>query len=208
MKWLRNYNNYKEAMYIDLELDQIDLKESLNIWHDDLLTSISAEEVNILDVIKLPSDFKNKDIDSISNSVEFINSLSSIGLKKSHIQNSDDFESFINKPCKFMFVFDTNSNELENPEFIIFQSWNETLNKWDDIKLFKVKDDIKKFYDKLTSRTIEIVDGDENYIYSTSNGNDWDLQNIEKFNDNFPKSLRKEELQKLLDNKQVKLNII
>jgi hypothetical protein len=113
-----------------------------------------------------------------------------------------------------MFLYDFNSSELENPKYILFQTWIETSNKWEETKLFKVKDDMepgsfhKKFNDKLTSRTIEIVDGDENYIYSTSNGNDWELQNSDKSNDIYKKTFRKEELQKLLDDNKVTLNII
>jgi hypothetical protein len=209
MKWIKAFKKYQESLHIDLTFDQIDLMESLNIWHDVLLTSISAEKVDLLNTIKLPEEFKDKlDIDTLSDNIEFINSLSSIGLKKSPIQNTDDFETFVNKPCKFMFLYDFNSNELENPEYILFQTWNETLKKWDETKLFKVKDDVKKFYDKLTSRTIEIVDGEDNYIYSTSNGNDWNLQNVDKQNDIYKKFFRKEELQKLLDDKKVTLNII
>ena len=209
MKWIKGFKKYKESLHIDLTFDQIDLMESLNIWHDVLLTSISAEKVDLLSTIKLPDEFKDKlDLDTLSENNEFINSLSSIGLKKSPIQNSDDFQTFVNKPCRFMFLYDFNSNELENPEYILFQTWNETLKKWDETKLFKVKDDIKKFYDKLTSRTIEIVDGEENYIYSTSNGNDWELQNSDKSNDVYKKTFRKEELQKILDDNKVTLNII
>ena len=148
------------------------------------------------------------DIDLLSDNTEFINSLSSIGLKKSPVQNTDDFQTFVNKPCKFMLIYDFNSSELENPEYIIFQTWNETLKKWEDAKLYEVNDDIKKFYDKLTSKTIEIIDGTENYIYTTSNGNDWVLQNSQSQNDKYLKSFRKEDLQKLLDENQVKINII
>jgi hypothetical protein len=209
MKWIKGFKKYKESLHIDLTFDQIDLMESLNIWHDVLLTSISAEKVDLLSTIKLPDEFKDKlDLDTLSENNEFINSLSSIGLKKSPIQNSDDFQTFVNKPCRFMFLYDFNSSELENPEYILFQTWNETLKKWEETKLFKVKDDIKKFYDKLTSRTIEIVDGEENYIYSTSNGNDWELQNSDKSNDIYKKTFRKEELQKILDDNKVTLNII
>jgi hypothetical protein len=209
MKWIKSFNSYKESLHIDLTFNQLDLIESLNIWHDVLLTAISAENVDLFDTIKLPEEFQNKqDIEILSNNIEFINSLSSLGLKKASINNTDDFETFVNKPCKFMFIYDINSNELENPEYILFQTWNETLKKWDEVKLFKVKDDIKKFYDKLTSRTIEIIDGDQNYIYTTSNGNDWNLQNSDKENDIYLKSLRKEELQKLLDENKITLNII
>ena len=200
---------FQESLILDLQYDTIDLMESLNIWHDVLLASISAEQKDILDIIKLGDDFNEKlDIDVLSENIEFINSLTSIGLKKSPIQNTDDYQTFINKPCKWMFLYNFDSNELENPEFIIFQTWNETLTKWEDAKLYKVNDNVKKFYDKLTSRTIEIIDGDQNYIYSTSNGNDWNLQNIDKQNDTYQKSIRKEDLQKLLDEKKITLNII
>jgi hypothetical protein len=209
MKWIKKFKMFQESLILDLQYDTIDLMESLNIWHDVLLASISAEQKDILDIIKLGDDFNEKlDIDVLSENIEFINSLTSIGLKKSPIQNTDDYQTFINKPCKWMFLYNFDSNELENPEFIIFQTWNETLTKWEDAKLYKVNDNVKKFYDKLTSRTIEIIDGDQNYIYSTSNGNDWNLQNIDKQNDTYQKSIRKEDLQKLLDEKKITLNII
>jgi hypothetical protein len=211
MKYLRNYKQYKESIVIDLQFQSVEeLLESLNIWHDALLTSIDAEEVDIFDTLKLPKEeFSSKlDLDFLHDNVEFINSLSSIALKKSQVQNSDDFQTFLNKPCKFMFVFDINSNELENPVYLIFQTWNESLSKWEDVKLFKVKDNVKKFYDKLTSRTIEVVDGDQNYIYQTSNGNEWVLQNLDKENDTFKRTFRKEELQDLLKERNVKINVI
>ena len=75
-------------------------------------------------------------------------------------------------------------------------------------KLFKVKDDVKKFYDKLTSRTIEIIDGDQNYIYLTSNGNEWVMQNREKINDIYKDTFRKEELEDLIRVKKIKINVI
>ena len=209
MKWIKQFKQFKESLQIDLTFNSIDIMESLNIWQDILLKSISAEPVDIFDTLKLSNDLKSKlDLDTLSDLVEFLNSLSSIGLKKSPLQNTTDYQTFLNKPCKFMFIYDFNANELENPEYLAFQTWNDTLKKWDETKLFKVKDDVKKFYDKLTSKTIEIVDGSENYIYSTSNGNDWELQNIDKENDVYTKILRKEELQKILDESKITLNII
>ena len=210
MKWLKSYRQYKESIVIDLQYQSIDLMESLNIWHDVLLNSISAEEENIFDVFSLPKeDYKDKmDLDYLEDNIEFINSLSSIGLKKSAAQHTDDHQTFVNKPCKFMFVYKSESNELENPVYIIFQVWNDTLDKWDDTKLYKINDDVKKFYDKLSSKTVEISDGDENYIYQTSNGSDWILQNTEKENDIYKRSFRKEELQQLLSDRNVKISII
>ena len=211
MKYLKSYKIYKESILIDLSLSTVgDLLESLTIWHDALLGAVGAEELNIFDTLKLPvDDFKDKlDFEFLQDNVEFINSLSSIAIKKSQLQNSEDYQTFLNKPCKFMFLYDINSNELQNPVYLMFQVWNESIKKWDDVKLYKINDDVKKFYDKLTSRTIEIVDGDQNYIYQTSNGNEWVLQNVDKENDIYKKTFRKEELQEMLASKSVTVNII
>jgi hypothetical protein len=210
MRKVKTYKQFKESLVIDLNFQNVeDLLESLTIWHDALLNAIRAEEQDIFSTLKLSDDFRDKlQFDDLQDSVEFINTLSSIALKKSTVQNSDDYQTFLNKPCKFMFLFDINSNELENPNYLLFQVWNDTLDKWEDVRLYKVNDDVKKFYDKLTSRTIEITDADQNYIYQTSNGNEWVLQNVDKENDTFKRSFRKEELQELLRDKKVSVNII
>lgn len=208
---LKTSSEYNESITFDLNYQKFDdILESLNIWHDALLSSIDAEEVDMFETLHLPKeDYINKlDIEYLSNNIEFINSLSSIGLKKSEIKNSEDFQTFLNKPCKYMFIYNVDSNELENPEYLLFQVWNETLEKWEESKLYQVNEDVKRFYDKLTSRTIEIVDGDENYIYETSNGNEWVLQNIESENDIYQKVFRRKEIQDLLNNRNVKVNVI
>jgi len=191
-------------------MSSVDILESMNIWHDVLLSAISAEQKDMFDTLKLPKDFYQGrlTLDFLSDNIEFVNSLSSLGLKKSPVQNTEEYQTFVNKPCKWMFIYGIESNELENPIYITFQTWNETLKQWNDVKLFKINDDIKKFYDKLASKTIEVADGDENFIYVTSNGNDWELQNLDKENDTYKRFFRKEELQSLLNNKNVKVSII
>lgn len=209
MKLIKKYFQFVESLQFDLTFQDVDLMESLNVWHDVLLSSIGAEQVDIFRELSLSDDFKdNLDIEFLSDNVEFLNSLASLGLKKSSVQSTDDYQTFIDKPCRFMLIYDINSNELENPEYLLFQVYNSTLQKWDDAKLYRVSDDIRKFFDKLTSRTIEIIDADENYIYLTTNGNDWELQNLESENDIWKRFFRKEELQKLLSERKVKLNII
>jgi hypothetical protein len=211
MKWIKKYNSFKESVLVDLNIQSVaDILESLTIWTDSLLEAIGAEEVDMFDTFKLPAeDYKDKlDLDYLEDNVEFINSLSSIALKKSEMKLSDDFQTFLNKPCRFMFIYGIDKNELENPSYLIFQSWNETLNKWEDVKLYKINGDVQKFYDKLTSRTIELVDGDENYIYNVTNGNEWVLQNVEKENDIYKRTFRKEELQDLLKERKIKVNIL
>ena len=210
MKHLKPYKKFKESLIIDLQFQDIDLKESLDIWHDTLLSSISAEEVDLFDTLFLPKEefIDNLDIEFLENIVEFVNALTSLRLKKSELQNTDTIESFVNKPCKFMFIYGIESNELENPIYILFQVWNETQRKWSDVKLYTVNENVRKFYDKLSSKEIEVIDGDEKYIYVTSNGNDWLLKDEDKETDTYKKSLRKEELEKLLSERNVKISIV
>lgn len=211
MKYLKKYISFKESVLVDLSVQtMVDILESLTIWHDALLEVIGAEEVDIFDTLKLPEeDYKDKlDLDYLEDNVEFINSLSSIALKKSEVKLSDDFQTFLNKPCRFMFIYGIDKNELENPSYLIFQSWNETLNKWEDVKLYKIHENIQRFYDKLSSRTIELIDGGDKYLYQTSNGSEWILQNIEKENDTYKKVFRKEELEDFIEKNKIKVNII
>ncbi len=204
MKYLKSFKIFENLIY------GIDLMESLKIWHDELLSSINAEEVDLFETLYLPEEIyqEHQDIEYLSENIEFINSLSSLGLKKSEIKNTEDYETFLNKPCKFMFIFKSDSNELENPSFLLSQNWNESLNKWDDCKLYRVGDNIRKFYDKLTSKTIELLHGGVSYIYQTVNGNEWNLQNVENENDTFLKTFRKKELKKLIGSEDIKVNII
>lgn len=210
MRYLNNYKKFMESIVVDLGLSTVDdLLESLNILYDTLLSSINAEEVDIYDTLGLPSDSINDlDLSIVSNNTNFIDSLTKRSLKKSELKNSDDFETFLNRPCRFMFIFDINANELENPVYLVFQTWSESLKKWGDLKLYKVNDDVKKFYDKLSSKTIEVIDGDENYIYNISSGNEFILRNKEKMNDIYKDIFRKDEFREFLKDRNVRINII
>jgi len=210
MQFIKSFDNFKESLRIDFALVSVDLNESLGLLYDNILKSINAEEMDIFTTFHLPKDdFADKlNLDLLHSNAEFINSLSSIGLKNTSPVNTEDFETFLSKPCRFLLIYRMEANELENPEYIIFQSWNENLSKWTDSKLYKIKGDIKNFYDKLSSKIIEIEDGTEKYIYGTSNNNEWILQNLEKENDTFKKYFRKDEFEKLINDRKLSINII
>ena len=59
MRVIKSYNKFKESLVIDLVTMSVDILESMNIWHDVLLSAISAEEKDIFDTLKLPKDFYN-----------------------------------------------------------------------------------------------------------------------------------------------------
>lgn len=213
MKYIKSFNSIKRLKKfesINLNYDKFDdIMESMNIWYDTLLSSISAEEVDIYEVFKLSVDVKILDLSYLKDNKQFINSIIKSGFRISEINNSEDFETFLNKPCKFMFIYRTNKHELENPDYLFLQIWNESLKTWSDVKLYKVNDDVRRFYEKLTSKTIEITDGDKNYIYETSNGNEWTLQNLEEENDTYKKVFRRDEIRDLINkNKQIDIRIL
>jgi hypothetical protein len=210
MKFVKQYRSFQESIQIDIRLIEIDINESLGLFYDSIMKSIGAEEVNFFNIFDLSKkEFQDKlNLDTLTSNSDFIQRLSSMGFRKSNVTNSEDFETFLNKPCRFMLIHKVDSSELENPDFILFQSWNDSLSKWETLRMFKVNGDIKKFYDKLSSKVIEVEDGGQNYIYSTTNGNEWFLQNQESETDVYQKYFRKDDFQNLLNDRKVTINII
>lgn len=219
MRWLKDFKAYKESIVIDMGIAKIgDLLESLTIWHDTLLRSVGAEELDLFDTLDIDkNDFDKKmlDLDYLCGVPDqkdpderFVNALTGKKWKKSEVQNTEDYETFLNKACKFMFIYKEESNELENPLYLMLQTWNESLGEWSEVKLYKFNGEAKRFYDVLSSKKIQIEDGGERYVYSTSNGNDWSMMDTTKENETWPKSIRNEELEKLVDERRVSITII
>tara|TARA_Y100000389_G_scaffold120731_1_gene118106 strand:- start:6273 stop:6881 length:609 start_codon:yes stop_codon:yes gene_type:complete len=198
-----NYTKFLESFSID------NILESMSIIEKDLISSISGEELDLFETFKLvKEDYINKNLNYLSENVEFINSLSSLGLKKSAVQDTDDIETFLNISLKFMFIYNIESNELENPVYLILEMWDEDKMEWTNVKLFKVNGDVKRFYDVLSSKTIELFYKDKNYIYKTSNTNDWELQNLLDETKMFKRFLNNVELIDLMKNSGVSSKIV
>jgi hypothetical protein len=206
MKWIKEYKKYLETIKFDLSVVNIDINESLSIWYDSLLKSIGAQELDIYDILKLSKKDKIDNLEVLIKNNKFINNIANIGMKNSNIENTNDFETFLRNPCRFVFISKIDSSDLETPNYIILQNFIN--NKWDSCKIYKVNDNINKFYDKLSSKVIEVEDGDNKYIYNTSNGNEWILQNSDKANNIFKKYLRKDDFEVMIKDNKVKINII
>lgn len=209
MRFIKKYNKFQESIQIDIKLIEIDINESLGLFYDTLMKSIGAEEVNMFDTLELSkNEFENKlNLDTLTSDPNFIEKLNRKSLKNSNVTKTEDFETFLNKPCMFMLIHKKNLDELQS-DYIIFQSWNDNLSNWEEPRLFKVNGNIKSFYDKLSSKVIEVEDDGKNYIYNTANGNEWTLQNVEDENEVYQKYFRKDEFQKLLNDRKVRINII
>lgn len=202
MKYLKNYKSYLESNQFG-----IDINESLGMFYDNILKSVGSEEVNMYDTFKIDEErFSDMDLSELSDNVDFINSLTKINLKKSNLENTEDFETFINKPCRFMMIYDIEANELENPQYLLIESWNDAIKKWQEPKLYKINGDIKLFYDKISSKVIEIEHNGNNYIYQSSNKNEWILQNKSE-DDMFKSYFRKDELEEFIKSNNLSINV-
>lgn len=209
MRYLKTYKRFTESIVLDSNIEEIiDITESLSVVDDVLLTSIKAEEKEMSLVFDYLSD-DDKSIETICQDSKFIHQISKLGFRISEVFNTDDYETFINKTIKFVLIYLKDSNDLTNPEYIMTQTWNESINKWEKVNLYKVNDDIKNFYDKLSSKTVQITVDDTNYIYKTGNsGNNWILQNLDNVTDMFKKEMTKDDLKKVSKEKGIKITII
>ena len=206
---------YKQFLTENLEMieivDDANVLESIVTDSDTLLKSINAEQVLMGDVIDFNSE-NYTDIDVLSKDPDFLRKLNKKGYKKNNIEYSKDCETFLDKTLdiKFFLIFNKEDSELEpKPEYIVFQSRAKGTNKWEPIKIYKVNDNIRNFYDKLSSKTIEIKRGGKNYIFKTSNaGNDWKLQNIQNKDNTFKDVMSSDEIKVLLGDAETSITII
>ncbi len=209
---IKGYNKFVKE---DLEMKEIvndaNVLESIVTDSETLLKSINAEQVLIGDVIDFNSENIN-DIDVLSKDPEFLKKLDAKGFKKNNIEYSKDCETFLDKTLdiKFFLIFKKEDSELEpKPEYIVFQSRARGSNKWEAIKMYKVNENIRNFYDKLSSKTIEIKRGGKNYIFKTSNaGNDWNLQNVQNKDAIFKDIMSNDEIKATLKDGGTSITII
>jgi hypothetical protein len=198
---IKNYTNFLREN-INLSIDTTDV--------EDLLKSINAEQVLMGDEFNFNSE-KFSDIDSLAQNGNFVTKLDKKGYKRNNVEYSQDCETFLKKrtDIKFFLIFHKDDSELDpKPDFIVIQSKSKE-GKWGAIKMYKVKENIRNFYDKLSSKTIELKKGDINYIYRTSNaGNDWTLQNIQNKNATFKDIMSNDEMKATLSDGSVEIKIV
>lgn len=200
--------DYKQFL---TDIKEISVSESIVTNSDELLKSINAEQVLMGDIF----DFNSQNFDNIDilyKDPKFISILDKKGMKKNNIEYTKDCETFLKDSVniKFFLIFKKEDSEIDpNPLYIVFQSKNGYGNKWDSIKMYKVNGNIKYFYDKLSSKIIELKRGNKNYIYRTSNaGNDWKLQNIQNRDEFFKDIMSNEEIKKIINDGKTSISII
>jgi hypothetical protein len=183
MKTLKNYNTFIFESAIEMVeiFNDADILESIVTDSDSLLKSIKAEEVDLFQSFKFnPDDISsNVSIEELYDNKPFNDSINKKNFKKNELESTEETETFIEDTIvvKFFSVYEKDASELEQPKYIIYQNKKKTSNDWEPVKCYKVNDNMKHFYDKLTNKSVEIKKSGKTYLYNTSNsGNDWVLQ--------------------------------
>lgn len=185
-----------ESFNLEEPKTMTELLEKLSVVEQSILDSIGAELLNINHF--LGDDIPINVLEELDANGSFINLLIMKGLRKDTVQYTDDYETFLLSPFKYLLVKNKIKNDLQNPDFMFIQTFNSTQQRWNPIKLYKINGDFKNFYDKLTNRTVEIEFNGSTYLYQTSNKNEFELMNAEE-TENFPRFVRKEELIEILN---------
>jgi len=215
MKTIKNYNTFIFENSIEMVevFNDADILESIVTDSDALLKSINAEEVNLYQIFSLNADnlSPNITIEELYDNDSFNDSLTKSKYKKNELESTEETETFIDDTIvvKFFSIYKKNASELEQPEFIIYQSKKRKESNWNPVKVYKVNEDMKHFYDKLTNKSVEIKKGDKTYIYATSNsGNDWILGVGTKETNNFKNYMTNNDIKAILLDDDVSITII
>lgn len=184
------------------------IKEAITTDVDGLLNSINDEKVDFFALKLSNDDYINEMIDKIYDDPNFNKQMFKNNLKKGDIESTMDIENFLKKniDMKFFFLYNRNETVLDNPDFLLLQYYKN--DKWYPIEVYKIKGKVEDFYNKLTAKTIKLIDDNVVYIYQTSNsGNNWILKDEDKKNEKFKENLETEEIKTLIKN-GAKLKII
>lgn len=205
--------SYNQFLFESITFTNIEILESLVTSTDKLLKLIDAKEVNLFDTFNLDRDNFDADFDIyyLYENKEFNDFLTDNELKKDEIESTENYETFLDNvyDVRFFTLHKIEQSELEKPQFIILQSKAKEEKEWNPVRCYTVNNDMRNFYDEMTSKTIELIDNDNRFIYKTSNsGNDWVLQNIEDENDKFKEYLSNEEIKRILIDSSIKMTII
>lgn len=184
------------------------IKESITTDVDGLLDSIKEEKIDFYSISLSNDNYINKTIEFLYEDADFNKALFKENLKKGELDTTMDIENFLRKDIdmKFFFLYSRNETVLDNPNYLILQYYKD--NKWYPIEIYKIKDKIEKFYEKLTAKTIKLTFDNTTYIYTTSNsGNNWQLKDKEKKTNKFKENLETDDIKNLIRN-GAKLKII
>ena len=199
MNHIKNFDTFiNESNLPDLK---VSVEELLKPFEEDLDIYRTFEmESTVISV--------NDNINKLYNNAIFNKSLSKKKLKKGKLQDTKDNETLLddNFVLRFFFVYDKDAIELEEPKYVLIQSYNKEKDTSSKIMLFKNHNNISDFYQKLTDASIEIERGKKSLVYNTSNsGNNWELKNTKLSKGKFKPSVDHDEMKKIIKGKKIQV---
>lgn len=222
MEKILNFNLFMFENYIeDIEniplIADAEILESIVIDSDELMSNVNAEKISFegdpfnFNIKKYSHDYT---IEQLRNNPDFNDILSNMELFISELSNTNDYDTYIVDTVKYMLIHKRENRKLSgleklsDPEYIIFQTKDMNGN-WirDNIKIYKVNGNFSNFYNKLTSKTIEIEKDNKKYIY-TSNGENWMLKNITNKDDQFKDIMSVDDIKLVLKDNGVRITIV
>lgn len=184
------------------------IKESITTDIDGLLSSINDKKGDFYTLHLSNDEYMNKPIELLYDDASFNKQLFKDNLKKGEMETTMDIENFLRKDIdmKFFFLYSRDETILDNPDYLVLQYYKD--KKWHPIEIYIIKGEVEKFYQKLTTKTIELTDNNIIYKYETSNsGNNWLLKDKNKKTDKFKENLNTDSIKELIRS-GVKLKII
>lgn len=211
MRYLKDFQKFKKIKEsIDgYELPfRIDLKESITTSPKDALDAVDAVELDIYQELNIdPEEVDIKmDLESFVEAPQVLSALSRSEIRIGDVEKTEDSETFLSTPMIYVCLYDKASSDLQHPNYLLLQLWQEETKNRTPIALYKVKDDFKKFYDKLSSKVVELEVEGEKLIYKTDNsGNNWTVQ-IPK--DGFKSEMTNKEMWEMMHDKNIKVKVL
>jgi len=213
MKYLQDFYSFKAKRIVEnidgYELPfRVDLRESISTSPDEVLNVIDAKELDLCDELVLnPEEIDLRtELEQFVQNQQFLESIEKLDLKIGDVEKTSDFQTFLSVPMCYVCLYPSGSSDLQDPIMLLVQVWDASTKTWSNMRLFDVEDDFNKFYDELSSKTVEITRDGQTCIYKTTNsGNNWTLA-VPK--EGFPSSMDHEEMWKLMDAKDIKVKVL
>jgi len=219
---LKNYNIFLFENFLE-EIENIplvadaEILESIVVDSDMLMNTVNAEPV---DFVGEPFNFDikkyddNYTLEQLRDNPDFNDNLSKKELFISELQNTKDYDTYIIDDIKYLLIHKRENRKmdklekLDDPLYVIFQT-KDINGEWnrDKIKIYKINGNFSNFYEKLSSKTIELVKGDKKYIY-VSNGQNWILKNIENKDEVFKDILSNDDIKVILKENGITITIV
>ncbi len=181
MKHLKLYNELfeKSVWQVKTELKHFHNALDLDVTIKELMNSLSGIHMDLETIFPILKG--NENLKDLSKFAKFNEELKEYKLKLSEFFDTNNLQTFSRLPMKWYWLYTEDSTNLDSPIYIMFKYYYD--DKWSDIQLYYIQEDIKNFLDDLSTVTIEFryKDNQKRWFYKTSNsGVNWILQKDKK----------------------------